>query len=522
MKKRRILLICKESFSFPFYHLAKKLLEKDNIVASYFFNSIETGYEKCLMNENTYYAHKEIKDLKVYDNNDILEVFTSNMKSPPIDWDFLDFVEKNFTKDKNISLQVLTSQFFSKVFHDRFFFDEVTYEQQLYWLELNYKRVIEIFDEYTPDVIWDLDNAELSRSIITEISQSRNIPYIRIDHTRYEMFKTPSYSALYKNEYFDSVFSENKKLPATNFKIEYDYIENFRKQDKIMSKVFEGDITSNYDRTPIYEIIKSLFGIFKYLINISFVGKNISLRKKNNIIFPSNLIFFWFFVKVFIKRWYLLGRNKFFYNPVKGERYVYMPLHLIPESSTSVLGPFYTNELFTIEQISKSLPAGCWLYVKEHQSMLGERALEFYKRANKIPNVKMVNTNYYKDPKPWIQNSIGVITVTGSSSFEAALLGKKSIVFGDVSFNYIDGITRAHSYEDLPKLISSFDMIDNIHSCAAYIASVKSIGSEINLKYLMNEGEQIIKGIKKSSTKYEKQISELEEFFEKAHQRYVS
>jgi len=272
MKKRRILLICKESFSFPFYHLAKKLLEKDNIVASYFFNSIETGYEKCLMNENTYYAHKEIKDLKVYDNNDILEVFTSNMKSPPIDWDFLDFVEKNFTKDKNISLQVLTSQFFSKVFHDRFFFDEVTYEQQLYWLELNYKRVIEIFDEYTPDVIWDLDNAELSRSIITEISQSRNIPYIRIDHTRYEMFKTPSYSALYKNEYFDSVFSENKKLPATNFKIEYDYIENFRKQDKIMSKVFEGDITSNYDRTPIYEIIKSLFGIFKYLINISFVG----------------------------------------------------------------------------------------------------------------------------------------------------------------------------------------------------------------------------------------------------------
>ena len=47
--------------------------------------------------------------------------------------------------------------------------------------------------------------------------------------------------------------------------------------------------------------------------------------------------------------------------PRNDERYVYMPLHLIPESTTSILTPFYVNELSVIEAVSKSLPG--WLDV---------------------------------------------------------------------------------------------------------------------------------------------------------------
>ena len=516
MIKKNILLVCKESFSFPFYFLAKKLLKENNNVACYFFNPIETGYDKCLMNENTYYAHKEIENLKVYDNNDILELFSNNLNKPPIDWEFLDFVEKNYTTDKGISLQIIASQFFSNHLHDRFYYTDVTGEQQLYWLELHYKKVVQLFDEYKPDVIWDIDNAEFSRSVISEISQSRNIPYLRLDHPRFEMFKISSFSTLWKNEYFNSVFNKQNQLDVNSLKVEYNYVEKFRKKDKIMSKVFENDITSNYDRTPLYKSIKLIIGKALYFFNISFKGNNFSLRKKNKIIFPSSLENIWFFFKVVLKRWYLLGPNKYFSNPVIGEKYIYMPLHLIPESSTSVLGPFYLNELFNIEQISKSLPVGCCLYVKEHQSMVGERNLTFYKKVNRIPNVKMVSVNYYRDPKPWIDNSIGVISVTGTAAFEAALIGKKSIVFGDVSFNVIDGITRAYSFEDLPKLISNLGLIDNTHSCAAHISTVRLLGTEINLKYLINEGEQILNGKKMMSNKYLSEINSLNDFFEKS------
>jgi hypothetical protein len=197
-----------------------------------------------------------------------------------------------------------------------------------------------------------------------------------------------------------------------------------------------------------------------------------------------------------------------------------MPLHLIPESSTLTDAPFYINELMVIEQVSKSLPVGWILYVKEHQSMLGERSLKFYKKANSLHNVKMISINFYKDPKPLISFSQGVITITGTSAYEAAMLGKKAIIFGDVSFNLIEGISRVRSFEELPALISSFGDIYNIKSCASYIAAVKKNGMEINLKFLMKEGEAILKDCKEISKDFQKQINQLLAFYNKGYESY--
>ena len=58
----------------------------------------------------------------------------------------------------------------------------------------------------------------------------------------------------------------------------------------------------------------------------------------------------------------------------------------------------------------------------------------------------MISVNYYIDPKPIIQNAIGVITVTGSAAYEAALLGKKAIVFGDVYFNLIEWYNKVKKF----------------------------------------------------------------------------
>ena len=193
-----------------------------------------------------------------------------------------------------------------------------------------------------------------------------------------------------------------------------------------------------------------------------------------------------------------------------------MPLHLIPESTTFVKAPFYIDELNIISQISKSLPIGWILYVKEHQSMLGERSFEFYKKVNQFPNVKLVQINYYDDPKPWIENAQGVITIAGTAAYEAALLGKTSIIFSGVPFGLIKGITRANSFEELPKLIAKFGSIDNIKSCAAYLAAVKLVGSKINLKYLMLESEAILNGEKKETEEFKNKIDELMQFFDKA------
>jgi hypothetical protein len=100
------------------------------------------------------------------------------------------------------------------------------------------------------------------------------------------------------------------------------------------------------------------------------------------------------------------------------------------------------------------------------------------------------------------------------------MLGKKALVFGDVPFNLIEGITRINSFEKLPELIASFGNVDNIKSCAAYLATIKSIGKEINLKYLLSEGEPILRKQNKYSDEYDEQINSLLSFYDNAYEQY--
>lgn len=520
LKNKKIILICKETFSVPFYFLAQELLI-DNHVASFFFNPPETGFKKCLMNENTFYKHLDIKNLIVYDNNDIVHEFTQNMKFPKIDKVYLEKIEKKYTNQKPFVQQILTSQFLSKRFHNRNIYIKTSFEQQLYWLQLNYKKVEQIFDDFKPDYIFDLDNSELFRSVISEVSNYRDIIYINLQHPRFEMHKIYSRSTKWDNTQFTNKYLENFSKNKIVLSKEYSYIKEFREKSNIMSiewsnPIWSVDNTANYDRDSFLKIFKNLFGKVIYYYNLNFYKGRTFLSKKNKIFFPGAKKFFLFFLKFELKRWYLLGKNKYFSIPIIDEKYVYMPLHLIPESSTFVHAPYYINELFLIEQISKSLPIGLKLYVKEHQAMLGERSLDFYKKVNSLSNVKLIQVNYYKDPKPWITNSECVVTITGTSAYEAALMGKPSIVFGVMPFNQIDGITQITDLNELPKIFSNLTNIDNLHSCAAYIATVKQLGSNVNLNLLMIRGEKILLGNDFLDQEYINEIKNLKYFFEKS------
>jgi capsule polysaccharide modification protein KpsS len=287
-----------------------------------------------------------------------------------------------------------------------------------------------------------------------------------------------------------------------------------------MSKEFKGTSTSQYLADPIIPVIKNTIGKILYFWDVFFKSGNYKKINWSRIIYPNPLKYFWFYAKVDIKRQFLFRSRNFFEDPVKDENYVYMPLHLIPESTTFVKAPFYFNELFIIEEISKSLPIGWKLYVKEHQSMMGERSFEFYNKVKQFPNVRLVKFNFYQDPKPWIENAKGVITITGTGAYESVMLGKKALVFGDVPFNLIEGITRINSFEKLPELIASFGNVDNIKSCAAYLATIKSIGKEINLKYLLSEGEAILRKQNKYSDEYDEQINSLLSFYDNAYEQY--
>ncbi|MGH9729329.1 MAG: hypothetical protein ACRD4V_12165 [Candidatus Acidiferrales bacterium] len=130
---------------------------------------------------------------------------------------------------------------------------------------------------------------------------------------------------------------------------------------------------------------------------------------------------------------------------------VYFPLHVQPEFTTDVRAPFFTNQVALIENISKSVPAGYRVVVKEHPGMKGERKLGYYRDIEKIQNVQLLSPAV--DSHEVIRRSEAVLTITGSSAWEGILYEKPVIAFGPLCYGFGDLVYRCNSVAELPGIL---------------------------------------------------------------------
>lgn len=135
------------------------------------------------------------------------------------------------------------------------------------------------------------------------------------------------------------------------------------------------------------------------------------------------------------------------------EKFILFPLHVQPERTIDVDGDFVQDQISLVEKISKSLPIGFFLYVKENPSMRFRewRKISDYKRILRLPNVKLIH--YSVDSLNLIKKSKLVITIAGTAGLEAAILEKPSIVFAEVDYEWMSSITRIKNLNDLPTVI---------------------------------------------------------------------
>lgn len=131
---------------------------------------------------------------------------------------------------------------------------------------------------------------------------------------------------------------------------------------------------------------------------------------------------------------------------------VYFPLHMQPEFTTDVRAPFCTNQTAIIENISKSVPLGYRVMVKEHPSMKGERPLRYYRELKALYNVRLLSPSV--DSHELIQQSNAVLTITGSAAWEAILYEKPVVVFGPLCYGFYDLIYHCANIADLPAILA--------------------------------------------------------------------
>ncbi len=166
------------------------------------------------------------------------------------------------------------------------------------------------------------------------------------------------------------------------------------------------------------------------------------------------------------RRWWQLGVNirslkLTFKNPFLsvGEfphrPFAYFPLHVDPEASTMVLSPLQANQLVVIEALSKSLPFGMDLVLKEHRSMVGCRPSGFYETLQRMPKVSLASPS--ESPFELIKRADLTCTITGTTAWEAIQLGKPVLVIGEM-FPYLclgQGVEHCPDFSGLRRAISN-------------------------------------------------------------------
>ena len=123
------------------------------------------------------------------------------------------------------------------------------------------------------------------------------------------------------------------------------------------------------------------------------------------------------------------------------KKFVYFPLHMQPELSTSILGDEYSDQLLAVEKLSAIIPDDWYIYLKENPSQsASQRNTLFYKRLERIPNCLYLSEQV--DTYDLIASSQFVASITGTACWEAISGGKPALAFGRIWYMNLPGITR--------------------------------------------------------------------------------
>lgn len=133
--------------------------------------------------------------------------------------------------------------------------------------------------------------------------------------------------------------------------------------------------------------------------------------------------------------------------------YIYVPLHYQPERTTCPDGGLFSDQMIMINILANCIPAGWYLYIKEHATQFSYhgngdmcRNNEFYLDMNNLPSVKYIDleSNTYD----LIDNAKAVATVTGMAGWEAVCRAKPALVFGNAWYQICDGVYKIENTDE--------------------------------------------------------------------------
>ena len=139
-------------------------------------------------------------------------------------------------------------------------------------------------------------------------------------------------------------------------------------------------------------------------------------------------------------------------NLPEGVDYMFFPLHYEPEGVLFYGAYFFDNQNELIKGILKCIGENRILIVKEHPQQPGLLLQKEYVELKKrYPNLMFCRAE--ESSMKIIRKSLLMLTLGGTSGFEALVLGKTVINFGSVFYDAFEGVINIKSFHDLYKLL---------------------------------------------------------------------
>jgi len=137
-------------------------------------------------------------------------------------------------------------------------------------------------------------------------------------------------------------------------------------------------------------------------------------------------------------------------------RLAFYGLHVQPENSIDVLGPYVDDQLKLVKDIRRSLPFDFTLLVKEHPNFLGMKPIRFFRQLRRIPNVTLIRHDV---PTFDLYDRVDlVLTVSGTAAYEAGMLGVPAVTFSPMYFGGLSSVAHCPDIRELTGVIE--DLLD--------------------------------------------------------------
>jgi len=141
--------------------------------------------------------------------------------------------------------------------------------------------------------------------------------------------------------------------------------------------------------------------------------------------------------------------------------YVFYPLHAEPEVALSIHGRPYVNQIETVRNLARSLPAGMIVITKEHPRSIGYRPARYYEKLLRIPNVRIADSEI--ESSHLVRHSAAVAAVWSFVGFEGVLARKPVISLGTPLYTLLPSTMVRHvtepvrMHEALQESLSSYE-----------------------------------------------------------------